>query len=138
MKALTLKEFAENLRMSGDWREADFATEILDLLDIEEEVAVPYSDLCVDIEHTAPADLKDNHLKALERLNDRSAILEEIEKALGERTDKPGDADDEVKIVLGILGEAEDILEAAGWPGTDFIDALRTLAERPAPMEFDL
>lgn len=49
------------------------------------------------------------------------------------------DPDDAVKEVLGILGEAEDILEAAGWPGDgDFIAGIQALADRPAPMEFDL
>lgn len=139
MKPHTLKEFAENLRITGDWREVEFATEILNLLDLEEEVAEPYSDLCADIEHTAPAGLKDNHLKALERLNDRSAMLEEIEKHLSE-ADRKGDADDAVKELIGTLADAEDILEAAGWPGGgDFLEGMQALADRPAPaMEYDL
>ena len=136
----TLKEFAENLRITGDNREVDFADEILELITLEEDVAEPYSDLCADIEHTAPANLKDNHLKALERLNDRSAMLDEIEKHLSEWTDKLApDADDAVKILLGTLGDAEDILETAGWPGAGgFIAGIQALADRPAPMEFDL
>ncbi len=141
MRPLTLKEFAENLRITGDWREVEFADEILDLIALEEEVAEPYGDLCADLEHTAPAELKDSPTKALERLNDRSGMLEEIEKHLSEfgKEKLARDPDDVVKILLGILSEAEDILEAAGWPGDgDFIDGIQALADRPAPLEFDL
>ena len=142
MRPLTLKEFAENLRMTGDYREIEFADEILDLLVLEDEVAAPYSDLCADLEHTAPDNLKDKPEKALERLNDRSHLLEEIEDHLKEAGREPEgtqDAGDVVKELLGTLGDAEDILEAAGWPGDgDFITGIQALADRPAPMEFDL
>lgn len=138
MRPHTLKEFAENLRITGDWREVEFADEILELITLEEDVAEPYSDLCSDLEHTAPDDLKDKPAKALERLNDRSHLLGEIETLLKD-AGRDGDVDDVVKEMIGTLGDAEDILEAAGWPGgSDFIDGIQALADRPAPMEFDL
>lgn len=134
MEPLTLEEFANNLRTYGTWSEVEFATEILDLIHLEEDVAEPYSDLCADIEHSAPTDLKDNHVKALERLNDRSHLLDEIEKHFSEAGyDDKVDTADNVKIILGTLSDAEDILETAGWPGDgDFIESLHELAERAA------
>lgn len=114
MQPLTLEEFAQQLRVSGDYREMEFADEILMLLDIEADVAEPYSDLCADIEHTAPAGLKDNHLKALERLNDRSGMLEEIEKQLSDigldvgANGLPIDAADAVKDLIANLPDDEE------------------------------
>lgn len=132
MKPHTLKEFAENLRITGDWRETEFATEILDLLDIETEVAEPYSDLCCDIENYAKNfSNPDDASKALEWIGDRSNLLTEIEDQLKEAK-RDGDVDDIVKEMIGTLADAEAILEAAGWPGMDFIDALQGLADRAA------
>lgn len=136
MQPHTLKEFAEALRVSGNYREAEFADEILTLIDLEIDVAEPYWELVGDIEHSAPADLKDKPGKALERLNDRSATLDEIEKHLNEAGREPKDTDDAgdaVRALLGILDKAEDILEAAGWPAdVDLIDGMTELAERAA------
>lgn len=83
MTPLTLREFADNLRMSGDWREAEFADEILTLIDIEEEVSEPYGTLCDDLEHYAP-EHRGNPAKALEWVGDRSNLLAEIEEQLKE------------------------------------------------------
>lgn len=141
MKPLNLEEFAEELRRKGDWREADFADDILALVDIEAEVAEPYGELRSEIEHYAKDggfSNPDDALKAAEWLGDRSNLLQEIEEELTKAGHK-GDADDVVKAMIGTLADAEAILEAAGWPGDgDFIAALQALAERPAPMEYDL
>lgn len=59
MKALTLEEFAQDLRRSGDIRTADIADNILALLDLEEEVAEPYSEICANLEHYAPHTVND-------------------------------------------------------------------------------
>jgi hypothetical protein len=100
MKPLNLQEFAEELRRKGDWREADFADEILALLDIEEEVAEPYSTLCHDIEHYAKDySNPDDAEKALEWVGDRSNLLGEIEELL-KASGRTGDVDDEIKKLI--------------------------------------
>lgn len=138
MRPLNLKEFAEGLRRKGDIRDADLADEILALLDLEEEVAEPYSNLLVDLENAVPKDLRDKPEKAMEWLGDRSNLLAEIEKALEEAGHK-GDADDVIKGLIGTLADAEKILEDHGWPGTDFLNALENLAENALTIpEYDL
>jgi hypothetical protein len=138
LRALTLKEFAEDMRRKGDIREADLADEILALIDIEEEVAEPYSTLCDDLNIHAPTELKDKPEKALEWLGDRSNLLADIEEEL-KQAGREGDADDAVKEMIDTLADAEKILEEHGWPGTDFLDALENLAENaPTPTEYDL
>ena len=140
MKPLTLEEFAQDMRRGGDIRQADMADEILALIDIETEVAEPYSTLCCDIEHYAkefsnPTDA----VRALEWLGDRSNLLGEIEKQL-EEAKCTGDADDAVKTAFGELEEIADILKAEGWDGEgDIVEALRhTLASWPPKLEYDL
>lgn len=140
MKPLTLQEFAEDMRRGGDIRQADMADEILALIDIEAEVAEPYSTLCCDIEHYAKDySNPDDAVKALEWIGDRSNLLAEIEKQF-EEADRKGDVDDAVKAALGELGEIRDILEAEGWDGEgDIVEALRhTLANWPPKLEYDL
>jgi hypothetical protein len=135
MRPLNLEEFAQEMRRGGDIRQADMADEILALIDIEEEVAEPYSNLCDDLNNVAPDGLTDKPEKQMEWVIDRSNLLEEIEDELREKGKAPeGTADtaDAVKELLGTMAEAEAILEAAGWPGTDFIEALQGLAERAA------
>lgn len=143
MRPHTLKEFAENLRITGDYREVEFATEILDLLDLEADVAEPYSTLCYDIEQYAKDfSNPDDASKALEWLGDRSNLLAEIEEKLRDADRAPtgtSDTADAVREMISTLGEAEDILEAAGWPGgSDFIAGIEALVQRPAPPEYDL
>lgn len=143
MKPHTLEEFAQELRLKGDFREVEFADEILALLDIEEEVAEPYSNLCDDLNNVAPEGLTDKPEKQMEWVIDRSNLLGEIEKEIEEAAVLPTtganglpiqrDTDDAVKELLAMLGDAQDILETAGWPGDgDFIEALNGLAERAA------
>lgn len=107
----TLKEFAEHLRVTGNWREVEFANEILELVHLEEEVAEPYAELVGDVEHLAPDNLKDKPAKVVEWLGDRSAVLAEIEKHLSEAgldvgaNGLPIDADDAVKDLIATLPE---------------------------------
>lgn len=155
MKIHTLEEFAQALRVGGDNQQADFGTEILDLLDLEEEVAEPYSDLCADLENYAKGyDHADKPEKALEWLGDRSDVLKEIETALEEagRKEKLGangkprswyDSDDAVKDLLTEREEIEDLLAAEGIEAEgELVDAIRKLCERaakaPPAMEYDL
>lgn len=100
MKPYTLEEFAEELRRKGDYREFEFANDILALLDIEEEVAEPYSTLCHDIEHYAENfSNPDDAEKALEWVGDRSNLLAEIEELL-KASGRTGDVDDEIKKLI--------------------------------------
>lgn len=131
MKPLDLREFAEDMRRRGDIRDADLADEILALIDIEEEVAEPYSTLCLDISFLVPKALEDNPAKSVDWLGDRSNLLTDIEQQLADAK-RPGDVDHVIKEMIGTLADAEKILEAAGWPGMDFLEALQGLADRAA------
>lgn len=132
----TLQEFAEDMRRKGDIRDTDLADEILELLDVEEEVAEPYFTLCDDLANYISGNLTPE--KAVEWLGDRSNLLAEIEMLL-EKAGHTGDVDDAVKELLGTLAEAEEIMKAAGWPGDgDFLEALREMTDPVARMEYDL
>lgn len=139
MKALTLEEFAEELRRKGDFREVEFADEILQLLDIEEECAEPYGNLCSDIEHYAkdfsnPTDAA----KALEWVGDRSNLLKEIEEEL-DKDGRTGDTDDQVKALLETVAKLRDILGLEEGTDEDIENAVQALVDRaPAAMEYDL
>lgn len=142
MRPLNLKEFAEDMRRKGDIRDADLADEILALVDLEEEVAEPYSTLCYDVEQYAKDggySNPDDALKSVEWLGDRSNLLRDIEKEL-EDAKRPGDVDDVIRELLATLKAAEAILEEQGWPGDgDFIEGIHALADRPeSPLEYDL
>jgi hypothetical protein len=106
---------------------------------LEADVAEPYSDLCADLEMYAPTDMAENPPRMAEWLGDRSNLLADIEKLLKEANRK-GDVDDVVKELLGTMEQAEAILDAAGWPGGDFLEALQGLAERAAraPEEMEI
>lgn len=134
MRPLNLKEFAQQLRTEGH----PFADEILDLIDIEEEVAEPYSELCADLDHYVPAN-PGKPDKQLEWLGDRSALLSEIQDELA-KDDRTGDVDDIVKGMIADLTNVAEILEGEGWDGTgDIAEALRhTLASWPPKLEYDL
>lgn len=144
MRPLNAREFAEQLRLEGN----EFADEILDLIDIEEEVAEPYSELCGDIEHYAPDKLKNTHnehARTVEWLGDRSALLTEIEDQLrddGREPEGTQDAGDIVKELIDEFGNFETIMrEHGGWTEGDLQDALFALIERAdkAPkLEYDL
>jgi hypothetical protein len=130
MRPLNLKEFAEDMRRKGDIRDADLADEILALIDIEEEVAEPYSTLCDDIEHYAKDfSNPDDAPKALEWIGDRSNLLKEIEEEL-DKDGRTGDTDDQVKALLETLAK---IREIAGVPDTatdeDVENAIQALVD---------
>lgn len=142
MRPQSLQEFAEDMRRRGDIRDADLADEILMLVDLEEEVAEPYSTLRYDIEQYAKDggfSNPDDALKAVEWLGDRSNMLTDIEQIL-EDAKRPGNVDDVVRELLATLKAAEAILEEQGWPGDgDFIEGIHALADRPEPpLEYDL
>jgi hypothetical protein len=100
------------------------------LLDIEEEVAEPYSTLCDDLEHYAKDfSNPDDAEKALEWLGDRSNLLKEIEEEL-DKDGRTGDTDDQVKALLETLAK---IREIAGVPDTatdeDVENAIQALVD---------
>lgn len=117
MKPLTLQEFAEDMRRKGDIRQADMADEILALIDIEADIAEPYSNLIVDLEIYAPTELNGKPEKAMEWLGDRSNMLADIEAAIDASNALPKagangipinrDPDDAVKELLEALDAAK-------------------------------
>jgi hypothetical protein len=137
MRLQSLQEFAQELRRGGDIRQADMADEILALIDIEEEIAEPYGNLCSDIEHYAKGfSNPDDAAKALEWLGDRSNLLKEIEEELAE-DGRTGDTDDQIKAMLETLAFIRNII---GAPDTatdeDLETAIQALVDRPT--EYDL
>lgn len=131
MKPFTLEEFAQEMRRNGDIRQADMADEILMLLDLEEDVAEPYGNLCDDLNSAAPEGLKDKPEKQMEWVIDRSNLLQDIEKELDE-DGRTGDTDDQVKALLETLGNIREIVGLEGGTDEDLEEAVRTLAERAA------
>jgi hypothetical protein len=134
MKPLNLQEYAEQLRLTGDSREIDFADMILQLLDIEEAVAEPFDALCDDLRNYAdtlpeaptPKELS----RAMEWVGDRSDLLKEIEAEL-DKDGRTGDTDDQIKAMLETL---ENIRTALGLPDTatdeDLATHIQALADR--------
>lgn len=138
-RPLDLREFAENLRCQGDIRQADLADEILALIDIEADVAEPFSNLCDDIASYVPDALKEKPSRGVEWLGDRSNELKEIEAEL-DKDGRTGDTDDQVKSMLETL---ENIRIALGLPDTatdeDLETAVQALVDAaPAKLEYDL
>lgn len=135
-----LEEFAQELRRKGDFREVEIADEILALIDIEEEVAEPYSELCGDLEHYAPDGLKDKPAKVVEWLGDRSQELDEVRALFSEEELSESGVADAMRERLDELEGVTDILKGEGWDGDgDLVEALRhTLASWPPKMEYDL
>lgn len=140
MRPLTLEEFAQQLRIKGDYRETEFADEILMLIDIEEEVAEPFSNLCGDLDHYVPAN-PGKPDKQLEWLGDRSALLSGIQDELAQ-SDRTGDVDDIVKEMIAELDGVEAIMrEHGGWTEGELSDAIFALidrAEKAPKLEYDL
>lgn len=141
MKPLDLKEFAEELRRKGVGPEIEFATEILDLLDLEEEVAEPFNDVCTELDHYAPESLTGRPQRQAEWLGDRANLLTEIEEQF-RKAKRDGDIDDVVRDTLDELANIETILRKyGGWSEGDLQDALFALIERAdkAPkLKYDL
>jgi type I restriction-modification system DNA methylase subunit len=135
MRPQSLQEFAQELRRGGDIRQADMADEILALIDIEEEIAEPYGNLCSDIEHYAKSN-PDDAAKALEWLGDRSNLLKEIEEELAE-DGRTGDTDDVVRELLGEIDDIKMALKMHGFELDEFFEAI-TKPEASLKVEYDL
>jgi hypothetical protein len=139
VRPLNLKEFAEDMRRKGDIRDADLADEILALVDIEEEVAEPYSNLCDDLAHYAPEGLKENPAKAVEWLGDRSHELDEIRELFSEEELSETSIPEAMRERIDALANFETIMrEHGGWTEGDLQDGLFALIERAGKLSNDL
>jgi hypothetical protein len=134
MRPQSLQEFAQELRRGGDIRQADMADEILALIDIEEEIAEPYGNLCSDIEHYCPNN--ETPQRALEWLGDRSNLLKEIEEEL-DKDGRTGDTDDVVRELLGEIDDIKMALKMHGFELDEFFEAI-TKPEASLKVEYDL
>lgn len=139
MRPHTLEEFAQQLRINGNYWETEFADEILYLFDLDKEVAQPYSDLCSDLEHYAPGH-RGNPSKALEWLGDRSAELGEIHDLFTPDELQGENVPDQIKERFDELKEIEATLTEQGLRGNGSLaDAIFDLCERvPPAQEYDL
>ena len=136
MTAFDLEEFAERLRITGDSKEVEFAREILELWDSQETLEL-HGSLCDDLNYYVP-DLKDKPAKQIEKLGDDCNLFDEIKEELT-KANLTGDPADELRALLAQLQDTEEMLrEHGGWTEGAFLDALYSLCERSAPMEYDL
>lgn len=138
-RSQSLEEFAEDMRRKGDIRDADLADEILMLVDLEAEVAEPYSTLCDDLNSYAPEGLRDKPEKAMEWLCDRSNELDEIRELFSAEELSEGGIVDAISERLDGLKNFETIMrEHGGWTEGDLQDGLFALIERAGKLSNDL
>lgn len=104
MKFLNALEFAQYLRMEGN----EWADEIINALEFEQNSR--HSEIVDDIRYHAPDHLKEDTVRSVEWLGDRSNLLDEL----------------------------QDTLDKNGFEGVDIDDALEELLKRPKPLEYDL
>jgi hypothetical protein len=164
MKPADLREFAEKLYVTAP-RHEEFAKEILELLDREEDSVEAEilelldreedsveAEMIEELEHqcqNADASKVKTPLQMIEYLGDRDDVLTEIEKKITDtapilrRWGIPAraikDVDDTVGDLLDLLDDIELALNAEGLTG-NILDMLAELRERKgvAPMEYDL
>lgn len=151
MKPADLREFAEKLYVTAP-RHEEFAKEILELLDREEDSVE--AEMIEELEHHCPEGMHGKDpLKMIEYLGDRDDVLLEIEKKITDtapilrRWGIPAraikDVDDTVGDTVGdlldLLDDVELALNAEGLTG-NILDMLAELRERKdaSPMEYDL
>lgn len=147
MKPADLREFAEKLYLTAP-RHEEFAKEILELLDREEDSVE--AEMIEELEHHCPEGMHGKDpLKMIEYLGDRDDVLLEIEKKITDtapilrRWGIPAraikDVDDTVGDLLDLLDDVELALNAEGLTG-NILDMLAELRDRKdaAPMEYDL
>lgn len=134
MRPLNLQEFAEDMRRKGDIRDADLADEILSLIDLESEVAEPYSELCDDIAHYAPEALKEKPQRAVEWLGDRSNELDEIRECFSEEAMAESSIPELIKELQDERETIEQLMRRqGGWTEGDLFDAILALIPDAAP-----
>lgn len=111
MEPLNLREFAENLIVSG---QAEYGREILDLIDLEAQADI-FKEIKEKLNGAASSGYSDKDIwMAVEFLSDRNAALTEIEKKLteaGYKKTKKLDASDLVSDLLVELDAARERLE---------------------------
>lgn len=122
MKPADLREFAEKLYVTAP-RHEEFAKEILELLDREEDSVE--AEMIEELEHHCPEGMHGKDpLKMIEYLGDRDDVLTEIEKKITDHkfvlkawaiNERPlSDADDLVDDLFDVLFDLDEILTAAG------------------------
>ena len=124
MKPADLREFAEKLYVTAP-RHEEFAKEILELLDREEDSVE--AEMIEELEHhcqNADASKVKTPLQMIEYLGDRDDVLTEIEKKITDHkfvlkawaiNERPlSDADDLVDDLFDVLFDLDEILTAAG------------------------
>lgn len=147
MKPADLREFAEKLYVTAP-RHEEFAKEILELLDREEDSVE--AEMIEELEHHCPEGMHGKDpLKMIEYLGDRDDVLLEIEKKITDtapilrRWGIPAraikDVDDTVGDLLDLLDDVEFALNAEGLTG-NILDMLAELRERKdaATVVYDL
>lgn len=147
MKPADLREFAEKLYVTAP-RHEEFAKEILELLDREEDSVE--AEMIEELEHHCPEGMHGKDpLKMIEYLGDRDDVLLEIEKKITDtapilrRWGIPAraikDVDDTVGDLLDLLDVVEFALNAEGLTG-NILDMLAELRERKdaATVVYDL
>lgn len=147
MKPADLREFAEKLYVTAP-RHEEFAKEILELLDREEDSVE--AGMIKELEHHCPEGMHGKDpLKMIEYLGDRDDVLLEIEKKITDtapilrRWGIPAraikDVDDTVGDLLDLLDDVEFALNAEGLTG-NILDMLAELRERKdaATVVYDL
>jgi len=135
MKTLNLKEFAESLLLGENDRHRDFAQEILENLDFVDNSK--FDELCGDIAGISEKEFKNHEpLKQIDRIGDRLNSLDEIKDEL-QKHGFDGDTDDEVRKLIEVRRQIEEMLQNAGlWTDGDLYEVLCQLVER-AP-QYDL
>lgn len=135
---MNAREFAENMRLSGDIRTADLADEILMALD-SEPLVEQLESLIGDISHYVPDVLKEKPERAVEWLGDRSQELDEIRECFSEEAMAASSIPELIKELQEGRDDIETVMrEHGGWVEGDLQDALFALIERASKIENDL
>lgn len=115
MKPLDLREYAENLRVSGTGDEPEFGREILEYVDFAE--TAEHEELCEDLQHYCPDNLHDKPRMMAEWLGGRHHVLTEITDIFAQHSERfqmagislEQDPDDIVKALCSLLPTEYDL-----------------------------
>ena len=134
---MTLEEWAQSLRLRGDSQQAEFAVEILEYIDRDNEFErlqsleedLLYERQRHDLKQDMPAD------KILEWLSNQAGIVEECNQHLKKHGFEGQDLDDQVEQLVETVANIEETLRTMGGYAVDDssdLDALvMDLCQRP-------
>lgn len=134
---MTLEEWAQSLRLRGDSQQAEFAVEILEYIDRDNEFErlqsleedLLYERQRHDLKQDMPAD------KILEWLSNQAGIVEECNQHLKKHGFEGQDLDDQVEQLVETVANIEETLRTMGGYAVDDssdLDALvMDLCRRP-------